>query len=96
MYFVLHYEYVENMLERRKPYRAEHLALLNGYAERGELLLGGAFVDPGDSSICVFQVPDKSVIEGFVSSDPYVLNGLIVNWYIREWNVVVGSTLQQD
>ena len=34
---------------------------------------------------------DKSVIEDFVSKDPYIKNGLILKWEIREWNVAIGK-----
>ena len=94
MHYILHYEYVDNILEKRQPFRNEHLALLNHYVSKGEVLLGGALCDPVDSSITVFQVKNRSVVEKFVAQDPYVNNGLITNWQIREWNVVVGSCLE--
>jgi len=31
------------------------------------------------------------VAEDFVKRDPYVSNGLITEWTIREWNVVIGG-----
>ena len=43
MFFVLFYEYVENVVERRAPYREAHLALVEVRVDRGELVLGGAF-----------------------------------------------------
>jgi len=47
MYFVLFYDYVENVVERRAPYREAHLALVEVHVDRGELVLGGAFANPG-------------------------------------------------
>ena len=91
MYFVLLYEYVDNILEKRAPFRETHLELLNEYARRGELIFGGALTNPVDRSISVFKADKKSLIEKFVENDPYVMNGLIAKWEIREWNVVVGS-----
>lgn len=29
----------------------------------------------------------------YVEKDPYVVNGLVVRWRIREWTVVVGTAL---
>ena len=43
MFFVLFYEYVENVVERRAPYREANLALVEVRVDRGELVLGGAF-----------------------------------------------------
>jgi uncharacterized protein YciI len=38
----------------------------------------------------VFTTDDRSVVEGFVSRDPYVREGLVTAWRIRPWNVVIG------
>ena len=91
MYFVLLYDYVEDIVERRVPFRQAHLALAREYADRGELILGGAFADPVDGAAIVFELDDPARIEAFVEKDPYVINGLVTEWRIREWTVVVGS-----
>jgi hypothetical protein len=93
MYFLLLYDYVENIVERRAPYREAHLAMVREYVARGELVLGGAFADPADGAAIVFKVEDKAKLEDFVKNDPYVVNGLVSGWRIREWTVVVGSAL---
>ena len=93
MYFLLLYDYVENIVERRAPYREAHLAMVREYVERGELVLGGAFADPADGAAIVFKVENKAKLEDFVKNDPYVVNGLVTGWRIREWTVVVGSAL---
>ena len=93
MYFVLFYDYVENVIERRAPYREAHMALVRGYVDRGELVLGGAFANPADGAAIVFKVERQATVEEFVEKDPYVINGLVTGWRIREWTVVVGSAL---
>lgn len=93
MYFLLFYDYIENIVERRAPYREAHLALVRGYVERGELILGGAFANPADGATIVFKVESPSQVEQFVKNDPYIINGLVTEWQIREWTVVVGSAL---
>ncbi len=93
MYFLLMYDYVDNVTELRKPFREGHLALAQSYVARGELLLGGAYADPVDGAVLVFKVEDKAQVEAFVQQDPYVANQLVTNWQIREWTVVVGSAL---
>ena len=93
MYFLLFYDYVENIIERRTPYREAHLALVRGYVDRGELVLGGAFANPADGAVLAFKVDERATIEQFVERDPYVVNGLVTAWRIREWTVVVGSAL---
>ncbi len=93
MYFLLFYDYVENVVERRAPYREAHLGLVREYAARGELVLAGAFADPVDGAAFVFRVGDRTNVEEFVAKDPYVVDGLVTGWRIRAWTVVVGSAL---
>ena len=93
MHFILFYDYVENIVERRAPYRETHLAHVGEYVERGELVLGGAFASPADGAAIVFKIDGAAQIEEFVQRDPYVINELVTGWRIREWTVVVGSAL---
>jgi len=90
MYYLLLYDYVEDVLERRAPFREEHLGLAREANERGELVFGGALTDPVDQAVLVWKVDDPSKIEAFVRSDPYVNGGLVTRWRIRPWNVVIG------
>lgn len=91
MYYVLLYDYVEDVLERRAPLREEHLNLAREAHERGELLYGGALADPVDQAMLVFRVADPATIESFVAADPYVTGGIVKQWRIRPWNVVIGG-----
>ena len=91
MYYLLFYEYVENVLEKRAPYREAHLKLARQSVDRGELLLGGAFADPVDGAALLFRVDSPAVIEEFIAKDPYVANGLVTRHRIRPWTVVVGG-----
>lgn len=89
-HFILFYDTAPDYLERRGAYRAEHLGLARAFAERGELVLGGALADPPDGAVLVFQGKTDAAPRAFVAEDPYVANGLIVKWRIREWTTVVG------
>jgi hypothetical protein len=90
-YFILFYDVVDDYLERRAPLRAEHLALAQAAAARGELRLAGAYADPADGAALVFRGSDRTVAEGFAGDDPYVRNGLVKRWHVREWAVVIGT-----
>jgi len=91
MHYLLFYDYVANAVERRAPYREEHLRLAREALGRGELLLGGAFAEPVDGAVLLFRADDPSVVEAFVRRDPYVANGVVTHWRIRPWTVVVGA-----
>ena len=90
-YFALIYHTVDDYVERRAAFRQKHLEVATAATDRGELLLGGAFTDPVDRALLVFRASDRSVVEEFARNDPYVVNGLVERWEIRDWNVVVGS-----
>jgi uncharacterized protein YciI len=91
MYYVLSYKTVENYVERRAPFREEHLALATAAHARGELVMAGALADPPDAAVLVFKGESPAVAEAFVKSDPYVKNGLVTEWSVRPWTVVIGG-----
>ena len=90
-YFALFYEVVDDFPARRAPFREEHLRLAREAHGRGEVVLAGALADPPDRALLVFRAEDKSIPEAFARRDPYVVNGLVKNWVVRPWNVVVGN-----
>jgi uncharacterized protein YciI len=89
MHLVLEYTLADDYLDRRAALREDHLALARAAHDRGELLLAGALPDPFDRALLVWTAP-REVVERFVEQDPYVVQGLVNGWTIREWNVVVG------
>ncbi len=91
MYYILFYKTVENYEVKRTPFRAEHLKYANESFVRGELVMAGAYAEPGDGAALVFKAEGPEVAEKFAKNDPYVLNGLIVEWHVRRWNVVIGN-----
>lgn len=93
MFYLLLYEVVDDYVKKREPFRDEHLLIANEAVEKGQLVLGGAFDNPVDGAALVFRTDDRSEVEDFVRNDPYVKNGLVTNWMIRDWTVVVGSAL---
>ena len=91
MYYLLFYKTADDYLEKRGAYRAEHLGLAQEAQDRGEIVLAGAFANPADGAVLVFKGDSPAVAEAFARNDPYVKNGLIVEWWVREWTVVIGA-----
>lgn len=91
MYYILFYQTVDDYIEKRKPYRDAHLAYAKKYHDEGKLVLAGALADPADSAVLIFKGDSPSIAESFVENDPYVNNGLIKEWKIRPWTVVIGD-----
>jgi uncharacterized protein YciI len=90
-HFLLFYEACDDYVTKRAPFRDLHLK--HGWAAhlRGELLLGGALADPVDGAVLLFRGETSEVAERFAQSDPYVMNGLVTRWHVREWTTVVGA-----
>jgi len=88
MHYILFYDLVADYIEKRAAYRAEHLDLVRGAHERGEIVMAGALADPADLAVIVFR--SAEVGEAFAKADPYVNNGLVKAWRVRKWNTVVG------
>ena len=91
MHYLLFYYVVPGYAERRLPFRAAHLAHARAAAARGELVLGGALADPVDGAVLLFECDSPATVEAFVAADPYVTNGLVSAWRVREWTTVVGE-----
>lgn len=90
-HFLLFYDGAPDYLERRTQFRAAHLTYAWEAADQGELLAGGAYAEPVDGAVLMFVGDDQSVAEKFARGDPYVVNGLIKRWHVREWTTVVGE-----
>ncbi|KAG0559311.1 hypothetical protein M758_10G094300 [Ceratodon purpureus] len=90
-YFALTYDYVPDILEKRGPYRAEHIALAQAQESEGKLLLGGAWGDPVDGALLIWLVHSADEVQQFIEKDPYVKNGLVTKFDIRPVAAVVGA-----
>jgi uncharacterized protein YciI len=90
-HFLLFYEAGPDYLERRPDFRGAHLEHAWAAHQRGELVVAGALADPVDGAVLMFQGEDASAAEEFARADPYVRNGLVADWRVREWTTVVGD-----
>ena len=90
MHYLLFYDVVERYAERRVAFRAAHLAHAREAVARGDLLLGGALANPVDGAVLLFRGDSPAVAERFAAVDPYVGNGLVTAWRVREWTTVIG------
>jgi len=90
MHYLLFYDVVEGYPEARQPFRSAHLAYASQAVARGELVLGGALADPVDTAILLFRSASREAAERFAAGDPYVRNGLVKSWRVREWTTVIG------
>lgn len=90
-HYLLFYYLVPDYLERRPMFRSEHLRLAQSAVAHGELVLAGALADPADMAVLLFRGESPEVARRFATADPYVREGLVVRWEVREWVTVVGA-----
>jgi len=90
-HWLLFYDVASDYLERRPQFRAAHLAHAWRAVERGDLVLGGALADPADMAVLLFRAESPEVPTAFAREDPYVLNGLVDAFRVREWTTVIGD-----
>lgn len=90
-HFLLFYDVVDDYPARRGEFRGAHLEKAWAASATGTLVLAGALADPIDGAVLLFRAPDKSVVEDFARQDPYVINGLVTHWRVREWTTVAGD-----
>jgi uncharacterized protein YciI len=86
-YLVL-YDYVEDMADRRGPYREAHLGRIRAGQDEGRIVMAGALGDPPHGAAIVFRGATRNEIEQFIQDDPYVEAGLVTKWYVESWRLV--------
>lgn len=93
--WLLKYDYVEGILEKRGPYREEHLGLANELVKQGKMLCAGPYAD-ASGALFIFSKSQTDAIE-FIEKDPYVKAGLVPSYKVVQWAVGVnGQILDQQ
>lgn len=60
----------------------KHKAVVDKFIERGEVIGIGPFADRGNMAI----FKSRAAAEQFVTEDPFILEGLVKSFSIRDWN----------
>jgi uncharacterized protein YciI len=65
---------------------AAHLKRSQELQAQGKILMAGAFLDNSDEPLTTMGVfLSREAAEEYAAGDPFVLNGMVTNWYIRQW-----------
>jgi uncharacterized protein len=81
--YVLFYESGDDVMTLAPLHFPAHQARWHEFAENGRLLAIGPFAD-GAGAMSVFAT--RAAAEEFAEGDPFVVNGVVRSWSIREWN----------
>ena len=89
--YMLTYDYIPDVLEKRGPFRAEHLQLAGDMAAAGTCIAGGPYAPAEGLSPtgALFVFDTKAAAEEFVAKDPYVSGGIVTAHRIHAWTVAV-------
>ena len=86
--YVLFYESGDDVASKAPLHFPAHKERLDAFHARGTLLMVGPFGNPQDEgSMAVFST--REAAEEFATGDPFVLNGVVGNWFVREWNEIL-------
>ena len=86
MKYVMFYETAPGGLEKARTHYPAHRARLEAFHARGSLLMAGPWVNPTDGAMGIFT--SREAAEEFIGEDPFILNGVVGSWTIREWSEV--------
>jgi uncharacterized protein len=85
--YVLFYDSADDVGSKAPMHFPAHKARLDDFHALGTLLMVGTFGNPQDEgSMAIFTT--REAAEEFVREDPFVLNGVVRAWHIREWNEI--------
>lgn len=88
MKFVVLYESADDVAARAPAHYPAHRARIDDFHRRGAVLMIGTFGDPQrEGSMAIF--PTRADAESFVAEDPFVVNGVVKSYQIREWNEIL-------
>ena len=89
--YVLFYESADDVASKAPAHFPAHLARWKEFQGQGTLLMIGTFANAQEEgSMAIFTT--REAAEAFARSDPFVLNGVVRRWSVREWNEAIASS----
>jgi uncharacterized protein len=95
-YFLLTYEYADNIGELRAQHRPAHLDYLNTLLAAKTLVVSGPLLNPVDGALLIFQAESAAAVETMAKNDPFMAAGLIKAFRVREWDAATGKENLKD
>jgi uncharacterized protein YciI len=87
MKYVMFYENGPDTRALARLHIEAHRARFMDFHRRGLLLMTGPFMDADGGAIGIFTT--REAAEEFAHDDPFVTNGVVARWSVREWNEVL-------
>jgi uncharacterized protein len=91
MKYVLFYDSADDVASKAPAHFPAHKERLDQFHAAGTLQMVGTFGDPQtEGSMAIFTT--REAAQEFAEGDPFVLNGVVARWHIREWNEILSET----
>ncbi len=88
--YVLFYESADDVRTKAPQFFPAHVARWKEFQNQGTLLMIGTFAKAQEEgSMAIFTT--REAAEAFAKNDPFVLNGVVRRWSIREWNEAIAG-----
>lgn len=85
-FFETCYDSLDDAIARAPDAVAPHRAHSQELHARGTLLMSGAFLNNQEEKLRIMAVlTTREAAEEYAKGDPFVLNGMVSTWSIREW-----------
>jgi uncharacterized protein YciI len=90
MKYVVLYQSAPDVHLKAPTHFLAHKARLDEFHRRGQLLMVGTFGDPqAQGSMAIFR--SREGAEEFVADDPFVVNAVVQDVEIRDWNEILAN-----
>ena len=89
--YVLWYQSADDVMSKAPEHYPAHSQRVDEFHARGTLEMVGTFADvQNEGSMAIFT--SREAAEEFAEGDPFVTNGVVKLWTVREWHeVLTGS-----
>ncbi|MCW2841054.1 MAG: hypothetical protein JWR55_2537 [Aeromicrobium sp.] len=88
--FATRYAYIDDSTEARDATRPAHREYLAELSAQGSLLLSGPYVGGEAGALLVYEAPTEADARALIAADPFVLEGLVAEVTVREWQLASG------
>ena len=90
VFLTLRYNTLEEVQATSPDDVRTHLARMKEFQAEGKMLLAVVFRDPDPPLRTMAVLTSREAAEEFARGDPFVLNGMVDEWHIREGSDLLG------
>src|SRR5437764_14602155 len=95
-HYLLLYDYVQDMADRRGPYREAHLGRIRAGQDEGRIVMAGALADRPHGAALGVKGATRDETGQFIQDHPYVEADLGTKWNIERWQRVGAISTATD